>query len=127
MRVRWLVVGMFAIAPAVVACFVGEGGGGNFGPGISTPPSPPPTDTGVVVVITDNQFTPASISVPAGRIVRWLNQGSQVHTVTANDASFNSGGIAAGGNFQRTFPAAGTFPYLCTIHAGMSGSVTVLP
>ena len=123
MRFRGLALaalGAFALA-------LGCEGGQSFGTGISTPPAPPPTDTGVVVVITDNQFTPASISVPAGRIVRWLNQGGQPHTVTANDASFNSGAIGVGGNFQRTFPAAGTFPYLCAIHVGMTGSVTVLP
>lgn len=37
----------------------------------------------------------------------------------------NSGTLAAGVGFQHTFASAGTFPYRCTIHPGMTGSVTV--
>ena len=119
--------GLLAIVAVVAAAACWGEGGRSYGTGVNTPPAPPPTDTGLVVIITDNAFTPASISLPAGRIVRWLNQGSQPHTVTANPGSFNSGVIPAGGTFQLSFPAAGTFPYVCTIHVGMSGSVTVTP
>lgn len=38
----------------------------------------------------------------------------------------NSGDIAGlGGTFAHTFATAGTFPYHCTRHSGMTGSVTV--
>lgn len=38
----------------------------------------------------------------------------------------NSGNIASGGGqFQHTFANAGSFPYHCTIHPGMTGTVTV--
>ena len=35
------------------------------------------------------------------------------------------GPIAPGGTFSRTFSSAGTFPYRCTLHPGMVGTVTV--
>jgi len=47
------------------------------------------------------------------------------HTVTADDNSFDSGNIGAGGSYSRTFSVAGTFNYHCTIHAGMNGKVVV--
>ncbi|HEX4936852.1 MAG TPA: hypothetical protein VFV33_26905 [Gemmatimonadaceae bacterium] len=37
----------------------------------------------------------------------------------------NSGTLAAGVGFQHTFASAGSFPYHCTIHPSMTGTVTV--
>jgi copper binding plastocyanin/azurin family protein len=39
--------------------------------------------------------------------------------------AWNSGSIAPGGTFPRTFSSAGTFQYHCTIHPGMVGTVNV--
>ena len=39
----------------------------------------------------------------------------------------NSGNIPNGGTYVHTFATAGTFPYKCTIHSGMTGSITVDP
>ena len=39
--------------------------------------------------------------------------------------TFNSGGIAAGGQFVFTFPTAGSFRYLCTIHPSMRDTIFV--
>jgi plastocyanin len=57
--------------------------------------------------------------------VTWTNDDSAPHTVTAADGSFDSGMLAAGAVFRRTLPAAGTFPYTCVCHAGMTGTVVV--
>jgi plastocyanin len=59
--------------------------------------------------------------------VRWRRSSSLVHTVTPTGhqewqaVSMNSNGQT----FQHTFSTAGTFPYLCEIHPGMSGTVVV--
>jgi plastocyanin len=37
----------------------------------------------------------------------------------------NSGNVATGTNFMHTFASAGSFPYHCTIHGAMTGTVTV--
>ena len=41
----------------------------------------------------------------------------------------NSGNLAGGGAgvYTHTFATAGTFPYECTIHGGMNGTITVDP
>jgi len=47
------------------------------------------------------------------------------HTVTSDNAAWDSGNIPAGGTFKFTFTTAGTFPYHCTIHPGMTGTIIV--
>ena len=37
----------------------------------------------------------------------------------------NSGNVATGTSFMHTFASAGSFPYHCTIHGAMTGTVTV--
>ena len=70
-------------------------------------------------------FNPSSVTVPLNGTVTWnWNSGGVVHNVTFPDGS-NSGDKSSG-SFQKTFPTAGTFNYICSIHgAAMSGTVTV--
>lgn len=105
----------------------------------TTPGSTPttaPTTTPVVtatpvpagpggVNIVDFSFTPTGITVAAGTSVRWVNIGAKKHTVTADDSSFDSGLLATGDTFTRTFATAGTFTYYCDVHPEMTGTVTV--
>jgi plastocyanin len=84
----------------------------------------------VNVTVADNVFQPASVTIAAGDTVVWTQPGSRVHNVTADDGSFSSGNLAAGGTFSRVFASAGTFRYYCSIHGapggiGMSGVVVV--
>lgn len=80
---------------------------------------------GVRVSAVDFAFAPATVDVPAGTVVTWVNDGAALHTITAGSGTFDSGFIAAGATYSRRFPVAGTFPYLCTIHPGMAGTVRV--
>lgn len=77
------------------------------------------------VSIKNMAFTPASLSVAAGATVTWTNSDSTMHTVTADDNSFNSGNIAVGATYSRVFNSAGTFSYHCTLHPEMTGKVVV--
>ncbi len=77
------------------------------------------------VTISDFVFTPASVSVPANGIVRWTNNGPSIHTATSDTGMFDSGQIPVGSSVCFQFPTAGSFPYHCTIHPFMTGSVTV--
>jgi plastocyanin len=79
------------------------------------------------VNIANMAFSPASYTVKAGITVTWTNNDNMIHTVTANDSSFSSGNISIGSSYSMTFSVAGTYPYHCTIHPGMKGSVVVTP
>ncbi|HZZ76605.1 MAG TPA: cupredoxin domain-containing protein, partial [Puia sp.] len=48
------------------------------------------------VTIKNMAFNPSSLSVTAGSTVTWMNSDTTIHTVTADDGSFNSGNIAVG-------------------------------
>ena len=70
-------------------------------------------------------YEPAEVSIKVGQVVKWKNEGQEAHTVTAEDASFDSGSMAPGGEFQFTFSKPGTFTYSCTPHPWAKGTVKV--
>jgi plastocyanin len=118
-------------------------------PTASTRPSPvaaAPNVTGgsapTVTMTNALRFEPATLTVPRGTTVTWLNATSMDHTVTddpakaANKAdvalptggqAWDSGTIAPGQRFQHTFDTPGTYRYVCIPHeaAGMVGTITV--
>lgn len=96
------------------------------GGGDSGTPTGPTTGGANTVTVGNNFFSPATITVPVGTAVTWnWAQGDVSHNVTFDDGQHSE--TQSSGQFQRTFTAAGTFPYHCTIHgaAVMSGTVTV--
>jgi len=121
-RSRLQILGAACIALAA-AC---GGGGGYTNPppgGGGNPGGGGPTATNAVTV-SNNQFSPNSIQVAPGTTVTWTwADGSAQHNVTfASDASNTLG---SGATYSRAFPTAGTFTYQCTLHPGMTGTVTV--
>lgn len=107
---------VFALGAATLACSGDDG------------PSQPSDGNGAVTVnVVNNSFDPNAISVPVNGTVTWQwNSSGVVHNVTFQDGHPPSGDLSSG-SFSRTFSAAGTIPYACTIHAaeGMAGTVTV--
>lgn len=87
----------------------------------TAPPPPPPMQASVGV--EDNFFDPATQRVAVGGTVTWTWGGSVGHNVTF--ASGPNSATQTAGTFDRTFPTAGSFPYQCTIHAGMTGTIDV--
>ncbi|MDI2130109.1 cupredoxin domain-containing protein [Yinghuangia seranimata] len=78
------------------------------------------------VTIENFKFTPAAFSVAPGATVTVVNMDPVPHTLTANNKAFDTGTIAAGATATFTAPTApGTYPYLCTIHTYMTGTLTV--
>lgn len=95
----------------------------------SPTPAPGPSSSVTIPVgaeaLGSRAFSPGELNVAVGTTVTWRNTDSTSHTSTSNATGWNSGIIAPGGQFSFAFQAAGTFPYRCTIHPGMVGSVVV--
>ena len=71
-------------------------------------------------------------TITAGDTVMWNWIGSALHSVTADDASFDApaGSQQISGTFSHTFGTAGSFAYYCRVHGdtagvGMSGTIVV--
>jgi plastocyanin len=98
---------------------------------------------GQTINMTDQyQFQPATLTIPRGTTVTWMNTGQQEHTVTddpskaANRADaqlpngaqpWDSGLIDAGKTYTHTFDTPGQYTYFCMPHEalGMVARITV--
>lgn len=78
-----------------------------------------------VVEIRRYAYGPARIVVDAGAVVEWVNRDAAVHTATAEDGAWDSGGIRQGDSWRARFDRPGTYPYLCGPHPFMKGVVIV--
>ena len=105
-------------------------GGGSASPATPTPTPGGTTPTPVSIPIgasslTTTAYVPDSVNVAVGTTVKWTNNDVIAHNVTSTNNLFFSPTMGAGATFSQTFMTAGTFPYYCTIHVGMTGTVTV--
>ena len=76
------------------------------------------------VVIRGLLYVPETLTVRPGDVVVWSNKDPFPHTVTAAGA-FDSGSVAAGKSWRFTARKPGTYPYLCTLHTTMKGTLRV--
>lgn len=95
----------------------------------SSPTNPNGGGNGGGTQVTISSFAFSSLTVARGATVTWKNDDSVTHTATADNTSlfqFDTGSIAPGATSGGiTFTQSGTFPYHCTFHTGMHGSITV--
>lgn len=77
------------------------------------------------VKIDNFSFVPAELKVPVGTAVTWTNHDDIPHTVVSNDKAFKSKVMDSDETFSFTFDKAGTYPYFCSIHPKMTGTIVV--
>jgi plastocyanin len=97
-------------------------------PGFTSGNATTVTTGALVRMVSPLTFAPGSVTIKAGQYVTWRNDDATNHTTTEDTGpTWNSGALAPGASFQRSFSTPGTFTYHCAIHAGMTGTVTVTP
>ncbi|HET7827941.1 MAG TPA: cupredoxin domain-containing protein [Candidatus Limnocylindrales bacterium] len=97
--------------------------------------APPAIEGAVELTAINIDFEPKELTAPAGAVViHFLNKDSGIpHNVQVNDPSGGTlyqGEIVEGpGDMQLPIGelAAGTYPFTCTIHPNMQGTLTVVP
>jgi len=78
-----------------------------------------------IVSISGLSFSPKTFNVSTGATVTWKDNEAITHTVTSDTGLFDSGDLTQGKTFTYTFSVAGTYPYHCTHHASMTGTIVV--
>jgi plastocyanin len=123
-RILLTLCAALALALGVAAC--GGGGDDSGGGSTSTAASSSSSSGGVAIKMQNIQFSPKETTVKVGDKVTWTNDDSTDHNVTADSgADFKSKDFGSGGTFDFTPDKAGTIKYECTIHPGMTGTLTV--
>jgi plastocyanin len=114
-----------ALALAVSACG-GSSGGGSSSTTSTASASASSGGGGVDIKMQNIAFSPNSATVKVGQKVTWTNDDTTDHNVTADSgADFKSKDFGKGATFSFTPTKAGTIKYECTIHPGMTGTLTV--
>jgi plastocyanin len=135
---RRLVITLTILAStlAFVACgATGSGSGGSTPPEASAPAASDGGATAACEVasgagdvsgtIAGNAFDPSEVSASVGQVVAFTNEDSVPHTFTLDDGSCDTGNLATGASGAIRFDAAGSYPFHCTVHPSMTGTVTV--
>lgn len=84
--------------------------------------APPAT---AVIKIENFTFAPATLTVPAGATVTWVNDDDIPHAVAADDHGFKSKVLDTQDRFTTTFAKPGSYGYFCSLHPHMTGKVVV--
>ncbi|MDO8483715.1 MAG: cupredoxin domain-containing protein [Candidatus Limnocylindrales bacterium] len=79
----------------------------------------------VSVAIKDFAFGPADIQAKVGQTVTFTNNDSAPHTATLDDGSCTTPNISNGASDGLVLSAAGTYPFHCSVHPTMKGTITV--
>jgi plastocyanin len=82
--------------------------------------------TGTVAVsIKDFSFEPSAITAKVGDTVTFSNTGAAAHNATLDAGGCATPNIEPGKADGLHFTAAGSYPFHCTIHTDMKGTITV--
>jgi len=116
----------FLLIPLAIVIFLAGCGKNGYGSDNSTNPPPPGNTPPNTVVIANFAFSPSSITVSVGDTVTWRNDDNVGHTVTSDSGSeLASTLLGSGQTYRHVFMTAGTYPYHCTVHTSMRGTVIV--
>lgn len=91
---------------------------------LASGPAPAATAT-VTVHIKNFAYVPPRLSIAAGTTVRFVNDDTDAHTVTAVDQSFDSSGLDTNDAWAYRFGKSGTYKYFCALHPYMRGTIVV--
>lgn len=86
--------------------------------------SPAAADT-VTVVIRDNGFQPANVTVDFGDIVTWINEGRENHQVEATDGAFASHVLRYKSEYSTRMVSPGVHRYFDPLKPSLRGTITV--
>ncbi|HBU28159.1 TPA: hypothetical protein DEB00_03520 [Candidatus Uhrbacteria bacterium] len=79
----------------------------------------------VDVSVTDTSYAPNSITIEAGRTVRFTNNGTEAHTVTGDDLGWGTGTMQPGQSYVQQFDTVKTYTFFDSYNSQLTGAVFV--
>ena len=132
MQRLFTMVGCLAVAGALVAgCGsdnkkTSSASTSTAGPAPAATPAPSSGANVVNVRMKNTSFNPKEVTAKVGQTVKWTNEDPFDHNVKADKGEdFKSKDFGQGGTYSYKLDKAGTISYECTIHPGMTGTITV--
>ncbi len=86
---------------------------------------PDGADPAGTLLVQNFLFCPGTVTVTAGSELRWVNRDQAPHTVSADNAEFDTGNFGHGEVRGIRFDRSGTYRYFCRLHPFMRGTVVV--
>jgi plastocyanin len=95
----------------------------------STPSTASAAQGSSSVMIMDDTYQPASLTVTVGDTVTWTNHDQARHHVAgaSGPEALQAPVLSQGQSWSHTFGAAGSYSYFCSVHPDMAASLTVNP
>jgi plastocyanin len=78
------------------------------------------------VEMKGSTFQPGEVTVGVGESVTWTNMDPALHDAVADDGSWKTERLNPSQSASVTFEAPGSYPYRCTLHGPMRGTITVV-
>jgi len=78
-----------------------------------------------VVEVSNFAIEPPALTIQAGDSVEWRIVSGR-HSSTAKGGAWGSGALEQGAAFAHRFDVPGVYPYFCTPHDFMRGTITVV-
>ena len=109
------------VALGLAACGGDDGGGGE-----GSASSEPCPSGATVVKMADLKFDPEDAKTGVGQDVCWVNEDTIAHdAVDEETGKFKSELLDKDQTFTTTVDEPGTVNYVCTVHPGMTGTLTI--
>lgn len=77
------------------------------------------------ISVTDSGYSPIDVNIDAGDTVRFTNNGTANHSVTADDLSWGSGTLMPGQSYLQTFEESGAYGFFDSYDSANTGAVIV--
>jgi plastocyanin len=88
--------------------------------------TPAMSDQATIININGNQFSPGTVTVPAGRTVYWKNSDGRTHRIVLDNRQYDSSDIYAGSiGCGLVLSEAGTYAYHDLNNPSMPGTIVV--
>jgi plastocyanin len=125
---RWLLLPGLILILVLTACGSSSSASATASASATGSSASQKTGTTDTITIKNFMFSPDSLTVAPGAVVTVRNEDSVTHTLTdkTDQSTFNTGPV--GPSQSKTFKApgkAGSYPFFCTIHQYMTGTLVV--